>query len=317
MGEKTRLKHRVEYWLIRIIGGFLNVLPYRCALAVAWVLGRLIYMFAGSRKHEAFRRVRLVFGDSLSDREVKRICWISFRNTFFNAVEMMRIRKLRAEQLLSMVSNADAVIDLIKKTMAEADGRGIVVALPHMGNWDLAGSVCIASGIPVFSVAAKQRNKRVNELMNYWRSGHGMDVIERGGGTLRQILTRLRDGQVFAILPDTRSFNPDLLIPFLGGEANLARGMASFAYTAKVPVLPIVVRRTSWTGFSVEMHDPVWPDSSIEKSKKDEELRRITEIVIKFIDRAIHETPEQWFWYNKRWVLDPVESAIARSKKKQ
>jgi lauroyl/myristoyl acyltransferase len=317
MGEKTRLKHRVEYWLIRIIGGFLNVLPYRCALAVAWVLGRLIYMFAGSRKHEAFRRVRLVFGDSLSDREVKRICWISFRNTFFNAVEMMRIRKLRAEQLLSMVSNADAVIDLIKKTMAEAEGRGIVVALPHMGNWDLAGSVCIASGIPVFSVAAKQRNKRVNELMNYWRSGHGMDVIERGGGTLRQILTRLRDGQVFAILPDTRSFNPDLLIPFLGGEANLARGMASFAYTAKVPVLPIVVRRTSWTGFSVEMHDPVWPDSSIEKSEKDEELRRITEIVIKFIDRAIHETPEQWFWYNKRWVLDPVESAIARSKKKQ
>ena len=28
-------------------------------------------------------------------------------------------------------------------------------------------------------------------------------------------------------------------------------------------------------------------------------------------DAAIRKTPEQWFWYNKRWVLDPVDPEVA------
>ena len=24
------------------------------------------------------------------------------------------------------------------------------------------------------------------------------------------------------------------------------------------------------------------------------------------IDEAVKKTPEQWFWFNKRWILEPV-----------
>lgn len=308
MSGTPKFKHRLEYRLVRALGWFLNLFPYRCALAFALVIGRVVYALSVGRRREALRRVKLVFGDSLTDREARGVCWISFRNTLFSAVEMMRISDFTLDDLRVMLPELNECIKHLENCIKKAGGRGVVLALPHMGNWDLAGSACAISGLPIFSVAAKQRNELMNGLMNKWRSGHGMDIIERGGGTLRQILERIKDGQVFAILPDTRSFTPDLLVPFLGGEANLARGMAWFAYAAEVPVVPLVMRRIGWTRFKITFHDPVWPDHTGGKEGKSDELRRITKKTIGIIDAAIHETPEQWFWYNKRWVLDPVDS---------
>lgn len=308
MAPRSDRSYRIEYWLVRGVGAFFSVMPYRCALGLAWLLGKLLYALAGKRRREAARRVRLVFGDSMPEREVRRVCWVSFRNTMFNAVEMMRIRKFALYDMHKMIPGLGDTMHALRALLAQTDGRGILLALPHMGNWDLAGSACHLSGVPIFSVAGKQRNPYMNGLINRQRSGRGMDIIERGGRTLRQIMVRIRRGEVFAILPDTRSFTPDLPVEFLGGVANLARGMASFAHASGVPVQPVVMRRVGWTRFEFEWHDPVWPDKA---NDREAELRRMTEVVIRIIDAAIRKTPEQWFWYNKRWVLDPVEQQAA------
>lgn len=311
MSTRPKFRHRLEYGFVKTIGAVLNAMPYRCALVFAFVLSRIAYALSWGRRREAMRRVRLVFGETVTPRDVQRICWISFRNTFFNAVEMLRVSTFDLADMQEMIPEIEQTIEKLRAVLAKTEGRGLILALPHMGNWDLAGSGCYLSGLPIFSVAGKQRNTRMNDLINKQRSGHGMDIIERGSGTLRQIMTRIKSGQIFAILPDTRSFTPDIMVPFLGGAANLARGMASFAYSAKVPVVPIMIRRKGWSHFTLEVHDEIWPDLAVEK---DVEIKRITEEVISKIDTAIHATPEQWFWYNKRWVLDPVTENATREK---
>ncbi len=311
MSMRPLFRHRLEYGFVKTIGAVLNAMPYRWALVFAFVIGVFAYTLSLGRRREAERRVWLVMGDSLTPREVKRICWVSFRNTVFNAVEMLRVGKFDLADLQEMIPDIEQTREKLCAIMAKTEGRGLILALPHMGNWDLAGSGCFLSGLPIFSVAGKQRNTLMNNLINRQRSGHGMDILERGGGTLRQIMTRIRSGQLFAILPDTRSFTPDIMVPFLGGAANLARGMASFAYSAKVPVVPIIIRRQGWSHFTLEVHDEIWPDLSVEK---DREIQRITGEVIGKIDTAIHATPEQWFWYNKRWVLDPVLENATKDK---
>lgn len=305
MSARPKFRHRLEYAAVRALGTLLTALPYRCALFFASGVAVVLYMAADKRRYEADRRVRLVFGDSITECEVKRICWISFRNTIFNAVEMMRVRKLNLADLEEMMPDLPQAIAKLRGVMEKTEGLGLLLALPHMGNWDLAGSGCYLSGMPIFSVAGKQRNRLMDGLINRLRSGHGMEIIERGGGTLRQIVTRIKSGQLFAILPDTRSFTPDILVPFLGGVANLARGTAAFSYATKVPVVPVVIRRNGWSHFKIEIHDAIWPDFS---GDKDGEIERITREVVGILDKAIHDTPEQWFWYNKRWVLDPVQS---------
>ncbi len=300
-----RVKHRVEYALFRLLAGVLNALPYRVALALGWAIAAILFHGLRYRRRETLRRIRSVFGPDLAESRARWIAWCSLRNLTFNAVEMLRIRQFDRADLQRMMPGLEEAVAEARRLLAERGGGGAILAIPHMGNWDLAGSACFLAGTPIFSVAARQRNRLMNDYINRLRAGHGMDILERGAGTLRDVTQRLRDGSFFAILPDTRARKPDLTLPFLGGEANLARGMASFARSAQVPILPVIVRRQGWTRFEVTVHPPVFPDASLDKAT---DLRRITASVTATIDRAIHEAPEQWFWYNRRWVLDPVTS---------
>ncbi|MBR1836276.1 MAG: lysophospholipid acyltransferase family protein, partial [Kiritimatiellae bacterium] len=255
---------------------------------------------------EARRRLRLVLGPGAPEREIRRAAWLSLRNVAFNAVDMLRIRKTGLDDLRRMVPQADQCIARLRETLASTGGAGVVLALPHCGNWDLAGSLVELAGLPIFSVAARQRNPYVNRMMNEMREGHGMAVLERDGGprVFMEMLRRLKRGEIFAILPDTRSRTPGVEVPFLGGKANLARGMGLLAWQTGAAVLPLVMRRTGWRRFSVEFFPVVRADRS---APRETEERRITEEVLALFDGAVRADPGQWFWYNKRWVLDPVE----------
>lgn len=298
------VRHWLEYGVFRALAVCASVLPYRAALALAWVVAAFLFHVARFRRRETLRRISAVFGTAVGPRAARRIAWRSLRNLAFNAVEMLRIRRFSEEILRRRMPEFDATLAAIQ-TATASRGRtsGAVVGIPHMGNWDLAGSACFLGGLPVFSVAARQRNPLMNDYINRLRSGHGMEILERGAGTLRQVVERLRAGQLFAILPDTRSRQPDLVVPFLGGEANLARGMASFARAADVPILPIIVVREGWTRFRITVHPPVFPDQGLDKA---DDLLRMTRHVAALIDAAIRAHPDQWFWYNKRWVLEAV-----------
>ena len=305
-GRPHPVRWRLEYGAVLAVGALVRALPHAAAQAFVWPLARLAYALAGSRRREARRRLRLVLGPDVPERGIRRAAWISFRNTAFNLVDMLRIRRFDADALRRQVPQADEAIAHLRAELASAGGRGVVLALPHCGNWDLAGSLVELAGLPIFSVAAKQRNPFMNRLMNRMRGGHGMEVLERDGGprVYMEMLRRIRRGQVFAILPDTRSRTPALAVPFLGGTANLARGMALLAIQAGAPVVPLVMRRVAWRRFEIEFFPTLRPDPAADR---DAEEMRITREALARFDAAIRATPEQWFWYNRRWVLDPVE----------
>lgn len=304
---KIKAKYKAEYRAVKFFGALFCLLPYTVSLAIAASLARIASWIMHKRVKEAVRRIKLVLGDKVTDRQAKRIAWISLRNTAFNLVEMLRIKKTDLAFIHKIMPNVKESIGQIKKCMDDAgNNRGVILALPHMGNWDLTGSAVYLTGLPIFSVAGKQHNPLMNKLMNEMRSGHGMAILERRTNTAAQIRTRLRNGEIFAILPDTRCFTPDIMTPFLGGEANLARGMAVFSRAAEVPIIPTIIHRVGWKRFEIKLFDPIYPNMQMDKQ---EDVVRLTHEVIAIIDKEIQTHPEQWFWYNKRWVLDPVEPA--------
>lgn len=301
------VKWRAEWLGLRALGVVCNALPLCGAQCVAWCLARIAFFVMRGRRREAVRRLLFVFGPGgMTKRAAERTAWLSLRNTAFNIVDMLRIASMDFKRLKALVPGADACLGRIREAMAEAGGRGVILALPHCGNWDLAGSIVELAGLPIFSVAARQRNPLVNDLMGKWRSGHGMAVLERDGGprVFVEMMRRVKHGEIFAILPDTRSRTPALEIPFLGGTANLARGMGLLSRASSVPIVPLVMRRVSWRRFEIEFFPTLRPDESL--SREDDELRLTREVIANF-DAAIRKDPGQWFWYNRRWVLDPVE----------
>lgn len=292
-------QYRIEYLVLKGCAAFLNSLPYRLALGVAWFTAGILFHVCRFRRRETFRRIREAF-PRISRSDVHRIAWGSLRNMSFNMVEMMRAPSIDKTWIDTHMPEFQQKIPAVK-ALLEKHG-GLVVTVPHSGNWDLAGWACNRYGINMFSVAAKQKNPFVNAWINRQRE-NGITILERGGGTLKQIIKLLRSGNAFAILPDVRMPIADLDLPFLGHMANFGRGMAMFAITAGVPIVPAIFRRVGWTHHTFDVYPTLYPDATLDRAT---DARRLTATVTALVDEAIRKHPEQWFWYNKRWILTPV-----------
>lgn len=295
-----RPKHIIEYAALRIVAFVVSVLPERCALAIGWVLAWIGHHIVRFRAVEARRRIREVFGDRLSPRDVRRCAWVSFRNTVFNAIEVMRMPKVTREWVDAHIEQdgIERVADLAKS------GKGSILVVPHTGNWDLSGVAAQTFGVPMFFVVGKQRNLLVDAWLNRMRGITGIETIPRDSSVLKKVIKNLREGKVLAFMTDLRSKTPGVQVRFLGKTANVVGGMGLFARQADVPIFPVVVTRVGWTRHRWRFHEPIYPDPTQEKSA---DWQRMTQRVMDIYDAAIRAEPEQYFWYNKRWVLDPLE----------
>jgi KDO2-lipid IV(A) lauroyltransferase len=143
-----------------------------------------------------------------------------------------------------------------------------------------------------------------DDYLNSTREKSGMPILMRGASTLKDIIRRLKAGQMLAILPDVRMRTEAVKVRFLGKEANIGGGMAMFARHANVPVFPVIVTRVGWTRHVAQIYPPVWSDPALDKET---DIQQMSQKVMDIVSDAIMAQPEQWFWYNKRWVLEPVE----------
>jgi len=296
--HSIRFRDRVEYGAVLLLEGLFRILPYRLCVGFAWLLARIAFHVLRWRRREAERRIRSVLG--VSAREARRIAWQSLRNSMLTAAEILYGRTVRERWIRRHIDGYKESLE--KFHAASAPGRGIVLALPHFGNWYLAGSVMTHYGIPLFAVAGVQRNPLTNDWMNRRIYG-GMTIFERGSSALRQCVKSLREGGVLAILPDVRMKTPDLTVRFLGGDANLGRGMAAFARKTGSPIVLAKIRRVGLSHHVFDISEPLFPDESLDTET---DVRRLTETVMASIEEQIRADPGQWFWYNKRWVLDPL-----------
>ncbi|OQW96761.1 MAG: hypothetical protein BWK77_03725 [Verrucomicrobia bacterium A1] len=106
---------------------------------------------------------------------------------------------------------------------------------------------------------------------------------------------------MLAILPDLRAKADFISCRFLGREdVRIPKGMALFAREANVPIIPAYVVRSGWARHRWGSFPPIWPDLSLDR---DADFERMTRYVITCFDQAIREHPDQFFWFNGRWVL--------------
>jgi Kdo2-lipid IVA lauroyltransferase/acyltransferase len=302
---KYRPKHLIEYGLVLAFSGFMNAIPYRVALGLGWCAAWLAFNVFRHRRTEVARRIHEVFGPDLPAREVRRIAWQSLRNFFFTAVEATRTPSLTLPWLYTVVDGPAVEAALAPLKERSTHGQGAVLACPHYGWWEMSGPALALYGVPVVTIAGKQRNPLFNAYLNKVRAATGLEVLIRGTSSLRTILSGLRRGRVFAVLPDVRMPKPGVRVRFLGKEANVGPGMAKFARHANVPIYTVILTRQDWTRHSARLSPPVLPDPSADPNQ---DQIRMTQEVFQIVEAAIRADPGQWFWYNRRWILDPVSA---------
>ncbi|MCK4565644.1 MAG: hypothetical protein KAU94_13325 [Verrucomicrobia bacterium] len=299
---KHKPKHIIEYVSLVLVSGLVRILPLRAALALGWIVAAGSHFIGRVNVERTHNRIREVFGDRYTDREVRRIAWIAWRNLCFNAIDALRfptltLKKIRKQPLANLEPK-------LKKILEDCEG-GFIFATPHMGNWEIAGIASDLMDIPLFVIVRKQKNPLMDAYINKMRRTFSMEVVYREARMLKGVVDRLKEGKVLAILPDVNSRAKGVTVDFLNGKTTIATGTASFSRMANCPVYPVCTRRIGWTQHDAVLLDPITPDLAMDK---EEDQQRIMQEVMTALSNEIIQTPEQYFWYNKRWVLDSIKN---------
>ena len=296
---KSAAAANFEYAALRVFCALVNAIPYPIAMALARSLAWSAFHIFRFKRARTLERIRSVF-PAMGAGEVKRVAVKSLANILMTGVEMIRAPKLTRRWMDKYVKDGRLYKDKLQSYVDE--GRGVVIMVPHSGNWYMAAWSMAKYGLPLFAIAAKQRNRRIDAWMK--RQYGDIEVLDRGEkSTLVKIKEKLESGRAFAILPDLRVPVRDVEVGFLGATANVSHAGAMFAVRCGAPIVVASMRREG--GRHVFDHlATLRPDPAA--SDRKEEARRLTREAMAMIDRSIQAHPGDWFWYNKRWILQPV-----------
>lgn len=295
---KYQPAHVVEYQLVVFFGLVVRILPLRVALALGWLVAAITHYVFRIHVDRTRKRVKEVLGADTPEKQVSHVAWISWRNLCFNAIEGFRFTRLSPRQIRKHPISQS--VEALHKVL-EGRNDGFVLATPHMGNWEIAAVAGDLLGLPLFTIARRQRNPLVDRYINKMRRSFSLEVLYRDSKSWKGVMDRLKQGKVLAVLPDINAKRGGTTVDFLNGKATVALGAAHFAHLAGCPVYPVVVRRIGWTRHDATLLDPVNPDPQAERH---EDQHRIMQEIMGALTVEILKTPEQYFWHNKRWVLN-------------
>ncbi|ABW14511.1 lipid A biosynthesis acyltransferase [Parafrankia sp. EAN1pec] len=170
-------------------------------------------------------------------------------------MEVFRLQDMPTRRLVG----AMRVLDEDRLRRAHATGRGVILALPHMGNWEQAGAWLVATGIPFTTVAERLRPEELFERFVRFRTALGMEVIPLTGGTQPPsdlLAERLRAGGALCLLADRDLSSAGVAVTFFGATATMPPGPAALALRTGAVLLPV----TLWfddDGWSARIHPEV------------------------------------------------------------
>jgi KDO2-lipid IV(A) lauroyltransferase len=291
------LKQQLETILFKGIAGCVRLLPLGGAYRLAEQIALFAHVVTGWRRESTVARVREIFPQK-SDRECKQIRLEAVRNLARNATELIR----GPETFSGIIEGEDEVIHHLQH--ARQSGKGVLLVIAHTGNWDLAGTRVTRRGLPMCFIARQQKNTALYAQLIMSRESSGGTVVDRDDPRLlRKLLKFLKEQNgIVAILVDIRSRTPGEMYRFLDHPAPIANGLGLLAAKSGATVVPVYLGRKG----RVEHRWKPFSHRSLPVGCKDKNQRaELLQSCLDDLSGEILKNPESYFWFNKRWVLEP------------
>jgi phosphatidylinositol dimannoside acyltransferase len=182
-------------------------------------------------------------------------------------------------------------------TDAIAAKTGVIVAVPHAGNWDHAGAYFCAKGIRLVTVAERLKPEKLFLKFLAYRQAMGMEVLPLDGRVLNTLQDRLNEGALVALVSDRDLSRSGIEIEFFGGKARMPAGPALLALRTKAPLITAFVTYTD-NGVHIEFRNVVLPSGGDESSK----VKEIVQMTAEYFEDGISENPQDWHMLQRIWV---------------
>ena len=177
------------------------------------------------------------------------------------------------------------------------EGKGVVVALPHSGNWDHAGSYFCIKGARLVTVAERLKPEAIfNKFLTY-RQKIGMEVLALDSRSIVTLLKRAKEGALIALVADRDLSESGIEVDFFGHRAKMPAGPALIALKTGVELLTASVTYTE-NGIHIYFRRVEIP---VEGSES-ERINATVQLIAKNFEAGIASHPQDWHMLQKIWL---------------
>jgi phosphatidylinositol dimannoside acyltransferase len=185
-----------------------------------------------------------------------------------------------------------------------AAGRGVILALPHMGNYDLAGAWLIAKGAgPITVVAERLKPESVYDRFVAFRESLGVEVLPASGGMSSAfgiLAQRLRAGQTVGLVCDRDVTGRGMEVEFFGEKARMMGGAAALAVQTGAALVPVIL----WfegDGWGAHIHEEIPVPAEGDGQQK---AAAMMQEVTRLFEAGIRAHPQDWHMLQRVFVAD-------------
>ncbi len=303
----------VNGWLI--YRGYVLCWALVCRVPESWA--RAVFQFAGDtawrRQGRGVQRLeanlRRVIGPQATGKQLRALSRAGMRSYARYWMEVFRLPAISQQRIMAGVRSTGGE----KAAFAHlAAGRGVVFALPHMGNWETAGAwIILAGGRPFTTVAERLKPESVYLRFLAFRESLGFEVLPATGGNSRFgiLAQRLRAGGMVCLPADRDVTGGGIDVDFFGEKARMMAGPAALAVQTGAALLPVTLwfEGPHWV-VDIRGEIPV----PAQGSRRDK-VAAMTQAVADVFAEGIAAHPEDWHMLQRVFVadLDPVWLASA------
>ena len=279
-------------------------MPERTAYATFERIADTMWARRGASVQRLESNLRRVVGPELSQDELRVLSRAGMRTYFRYWCEAFRLPGWSRERIVSSIRIVDGHV----LSDALAEERGVVIALPHMGNWDHAGAWATLAHRPVVTVAERLKPEDLYEKFLEFRRGLGMDVIPLTGGDppFPYLADSLRGGARVALLGDRDLGNSGVPVQFFGSKAKFPAGPAALAVDTGAALIAATLYVEDGLNH-VRFHPRIELPTEGERSRR---IFRATQLVADAFEVGIADRPADWHMLQRLWVadLDPAKA---------
>jgi KDO2-lipid IV(A) lauroyltransferase len=284
-------------------------LPEHVGRSCAGAIGLLAAKAAGTQKKqliETIDRVYHRFGKT-PPRPMEQIVDQLYVHFALNAYEMLRA-PIYSSPMLEKTFEFEGWEHVDEALQRK---KGLILVVPHIGNWELLGAAIAFRGYKLHSFYMAQKENDLGALLDHLRGHFRIRLHDRDRAGIGG-LKALKSGEVLGMIADQDGGNLAIYGDFLRHWVSIPAGPANWSLKTGAPIIPLYSLRIGRTARYRAKFFPPLPEEH--GSDHEERMIQRTRRILDWMEPIILEHPHQYLWFYDRF-RPRHEGHIARLKK--
>ena len=280
------------YLVLRCLIMVIDMFPYRMAPSIARVLGGAIRVIDRKHVRIAAKNLENSRGVCPTD-QIPRFIRKVYESVARGFIEMLMLpRLMKCNQVSRYVTLVR--YDTFDRCLKE--GRGVIVIIGHLGNWEIGGLASTLAGYPLYSLNRPIDNPWIDRYLMRFRTQTGQHMIARDRA-LGEMIRALQKNKMLVVQVDQDARQVGVFVNFFGRPASTHRAPATLSLKYKAPVVLVDTYREGLMNYAV-CTDPIYPDPYRDRP---DPVKALTQAYSDAFEACVRRHPEQWFWMHDRW----------------